>query len=336
MSGPTFRIVVPTYKRPDDLKSFLEALVPQIRDRSNVFLTVVNDASHSPEYEAVLVPHRDHVDYKVSPENGGPGAARKFGTEGATEDYLVTTDDDCIPPPHWTAQMIALAELNPTIDVIAGKISFAETEGTNFVERYYQNLVDVSGASHSHYGILTVPTPCAIIRRRAFEQAGGFDPEFRVGEDSMLTYALFNSGATFMFDDAWLTSHKSENSISTELKRWFGYGRSCAHYAIQTQDWRWVPTFTDGRLISRLRSLHTSWQRTVEAAREAEWNWRERAEITFVELGRQVAYQVGFLTGVRFYKNRFGRGLPVVPPFRERLTGFVFGETTGGENAPRV
>lgn len=68
----SIRIVVPTHKRPGDLETFLEHMVPQIRGRSNVRLVVVNDGTHDDAYQRVVERFADAIDYRPQAVNRGP------------------------------------------------------------------------------------------------------------------------------------------------------------------------------------------------------------------------------------------------------------------------
>jgi len=119
---PSFRIGVPTYKRPYDLEKFLAAIADQIRDKQHISLVVVNDASHDEDYAKVISKYEDIVDYRIQEINKGCGPSRVAALENATEDYLVCTDDDCVPTEYWVEWMEALILANPDVDLFAGEI----------------------------------------------------------------------------------------------------------------------------------------------------------------------------------------------------------------------
>ena len=228
---PSFLIVVATHSRGAKLEGLLEALRPQVEGHPGRRMVVVNDGSHSGDYDAVMAPHLGWLDYRVLEKNRGPGLARQHGCEGAREDLIIFTDDDCVPPPWWLDRAQALARTLPTVDLFAGEgcIS-APTHGG--LRGVYQRCSQFKLApTILNRRLDCVPTAIMMVRREAFEAAGGFAPDFiGASEDQNLTHRIMSLGCMLAYDPYWVTVHHSVSTFGEYWRRFYGYGRGNAHH----------------------------------------------------------------------------------------------------------
>ena len=91
-------IVIPTYKRADKLNRALESCLKQTYE--NIEIIVVDDnvegSSYRNETEKTMKKYLEQkkVKYIKMKKNGGGAAARNFGIDNATGDYIAFLDDD--------------------------------------------------------------------------------------------------------------------------------------------------------------------------------------------------------------------------------------------------
>ena len=97
---PRSAIVVPSFNRPEALKSCLEALVAQ--DDNDFEIIVVDDGS--PEPLSPICEAFPHVRC-IRQENSGPAGARNRGANAADAAFLAFTDDDCRPRAGWLSAL---------------------------------------------------------------------------------------------------------------------------------------------------------------------------------------------------------------------------------------
>ena len=133
--APRISVAVSTYCRPDGLARLLDALRPQIEGRPARELVVINDGSHDARYEAAVAPFAGMFSYQPLPQNVGIARARNEGAARARGDYIVFTDDDCVPPPFWLDWLEARLDANPEIDVVIGTTRPNLPERPRFFER---------------------------------------------------------------------------------------------------------------------------------------------------------------------------------------------------------
>ena len=115
-SGILLSVVVPTYRRPENLLRFLKAICPQLNSERS--LVVINDGSHDHAYERVINQFKEIIDYLPLPQNCGPALARNKGAAHSKGKYLVFTDDDCIPPENWLNTISNYLAVFPDIAVV--------------------------------------------------------------------------------------------------------------------------------------------------------------------------------------------------------------------------
>ncbi|MGI9416143.1 MAG: glycosyltransferase family 2 protein [Hyphomicrobiales bacterium] len=323
----TFRIVVPTYRRPGDLATFLGAVAPQLDRRPNCTLVVVNDGSHDDAYDRAVAPYGDLVDYIAEPENRGVQYARQRGCTGADEDFLVFTDDDCVPEPFWADWLQALVETHPGVDVFCGTTVPVETGSPSLFERFLKATGRTPMPVSTIEGLMVAPHANFACRREMFEQVGGLDMRFSVAEDWNLTGRLLAAGATYVIDRQWITAHAVDQGFRVNLKRWYRYGVGAAHQSIVSRDWRPVAANADGSLtdLARVvaRPVARFWRRTGDKPVS------RGVRLCFAALEGLFActYQIGWRRGLRRYSAEYGMAPPVPPMLEDTLAGFVKSES---------
>lgn len=236
---PSLRVIVPTYKRPQDIESLLRHLRPQIEGHSDRKLVVVNDGTHDEAYASVIRPHLTWLTYIPAPVNRGPAAARNLGAEGADEDFLVFTDDDCRPPAIWLDYLQGRYEAEPWLDGVAGYTRPVFGDPDNWREKIIAASRLLPGATHDEAGRLTCAVTAAFsVRTRFFHAVGGFDASFRPsGEDLDLTQRVLRAGAILEADVNWWCGHTTTDTLKSYLRRYFTYGEGSARYAFTRGDW---------------------------------------------------------------------------------------------------
>ncbi len=314
--SPRFRIVVATYNRPDDLDLCLGALLRAIDGAQDCTLVIVNDASHSAAYDAVLRKHTGEYEYIVLPENLGPAGARKAGFADADEDYLICTDDDCIAPPFWLPWIRAYVAAYPEVDLIAGSTRSALTSGGSAWQRLLNIPTTYPRAHSTGYGLLTAVTACSVMRRDAYEAAGGF-PDHLSGsaEDCYLTQEILNAGGSYVVPEDIETCHKANTSLRDMRRRFRWYGKGSAQTVYSQQNWKLAATASDGSLRDALRSAHaraTSINKHLNA-KTPDRSWLTRVTSWAVNWIISLEYEWGWYRAIRVHRRNGHGPLPEEP-----------------------
>ncbi len=307
-------VIVPTYKRPDDLEGFLAALRSQIVGYPDRRLIVVNDGTHSDDYQAVLDKHDAWFTYIAKPTNGGPAAARNYAAREATGDFIVFTDDDCRAPTGWLDYLQARYEAEPWLDGLAGYTRPVMKNKKSLREWVIAASNVLPGATYDEIGRLTCAVTAAFsVRREWFERIGGFDETFRPsGEDLDLTQRLIRAGAILEADPRWRTGHTTADTIKSYLKRYYTYGEGSARYALTRTDWIHPDLRNYLEPAARKKSVR-AWARSVRSGTV----WKNATLVQRLALAAFAAaiankYAQGFASGVAQFQR------PEAPPPREQ------------------
>ncbi|HYF50918.1 MAG TPA: glycosyltransferase family A protein [Planctomycetota bacterium] len=160
-----FSIIIPTYKRPASLKSCLECVALEKQTYKEPYEIIVSDDAGSDPETRKIVSELPNARAVVGPGKG-PAANRNNGARHATGEWLVFTDDDCLPSPDWLQAFADAAAANPSCAVL---------EGRTVADRPRRSLAETAPINESG-GLLW---SCNFaIRRDAFTAINGFDEIF--------------------------------------------------------------------------------------------------------------------------------------------------------------
>lgn len=113
-------VLVPTFRRPHDLRRCLEALKAQERPGDQVIVTVREDDAETDaflrEYDAAPLPLQ-----VVRLSVPGVLAAMSAGLAEATGDVVALTDDDTAPHLDWLARIEAHFDADPKVGGVGGR-----------------------------------------------------------------------------------------------------------------------------------------------------------------------------------------------------------------------
>ena len=322
-AGCRYRIIVPTHKRPRDLKRFLEALGPLLATRPEFKLVVVNDGSHDGDYQAVIDGFAGEMTYIALAENLGISSARAAGLPGADEDYIVSTDDDCVPGPLWLDRIAALTKAHPGADIIAG---FTEpvARRPGWFRKLWNRLPNASPESSvDNLGLVTAVTANAVYRRPFFLFGGPLDLDLQFAPDDYhVTQTALRNGASFRVEEGFLTGHMERENFRSYLKAQYRYGLAAAEYAVAFADQRLVGLFGEATVRQMVEKCRAGARRQWDAANQD--GRRLPTRMLMAGLGGlgSTALQFGWFLGAKRYQRRLGKTLPEIQKLREQFQDF--------------
>ena len=137
----------------------------------------------------------------VSQPRRGPAAARNLAARQATGDWLAFLDADDLWLPEKLERQSAAASANPDAVLIHADGYIVGARGAPLPSStFFADRVPPAGRQAAS-ALLRSPllTPAVMIRRDAFEAAGGFDERLRMHEDMELYFRLAAGGAEFAY-----------------------------------------------------------------------------------------------------------------------------------------
>ena len=215
MNGPSFSIVVPTFRRPDALRATLVALLALDYDRSRYEVIVVDDGADEMTTRIVgeLAVHGTSLTLETQ-DHRGAACARNRGARLASGDLVLFCDDDMIVDPshlrmhlatrerHGDSLVSAAWQFAPAVEAALRKTPFGRYRID--LERRYQfeaggtPVADDPGCRR----MSLLGSGNLALRREAFWEVGGFDENFPVAgaEDQDFSVRARNAGLALLLD----------------------------------------------------------------------------------------------------------------------------------------
>lgn len=188
-------VVIPAYRAQATLPAVLEALGPQV-DRSGGEAILV-DSSGGAEIFEITSPYR-WLRVVALPDRCLPGRARNIGAAQAGGELLVFLDADAVPAPDWLDRLAS--SLTPGTDAVAGAILNGtpwHPIGTAGYLLEFSDWLPRRRAKVAHGASANL-----LVRKAAFDAAGGFAEDLFPGEDTVLTFRIGQRGRLGFAPDA--------------------------------------------------------------------------------------------------------------------------------------
>jgi GT2 family glycosyltransferase len=225
---PSFSIIIPTHSRPAQLVSCLNAIARLDYPRECFEVVVVDDGSPAPP-EDVIASFRARIEVKLLvQQRGGPAAARNTGAACAMGEFLVFTDDDCMPERNWLRAFAARFLATPE-RLVGGRTLNALPE--NLYSATSQAIIDVV---YEHFntgdGALFFASNNFAVPAKGFHKVGGFDETFITSEDREFCDRWAHQGYCMTYAPEVLNYHAHPLTFRTLWHQHFGYGRGAFRF----------------------------------------------------------------------------------------------------------
>jgi GT2 family glycosyltransferase len=165
-SVPKFSIIIPTCNRNDLLAKCLDCLAPGAQTLPiDYYEVIVTDDSSQITAEAMIQKNYPWVKWVPGPCKG-PAANRNNGAKYAQGEWLIFTDDDCLPECNWLAAYSEITIREPSVYVF---------EGQTYTDRPKQSLAEVAPINETGGYLWSCNFA---IQKHLFQSIGGFDERF--------------------------------------------------------------------------------------------------------------------------------------------------------------
>jgi glycosyltransferase involved in cell wall biosynthesis len=226
---PLFSVIVPTYNRPRQLATCLQALAQLEYPRDRFEVIVVDDGSPIVMDHVIAEGGRQINVRLLKRANAGPAAARNTGAAQAQGEFLAFTDDDCTPAANWLAALAQHCNAAPEA-MVGGRVINPLTKNTftaasqlifDIAYRYYN--ADPQHARHLGAANLAMPA-------QRFRELGGFMPNLRTAEDRELCNRWRHHGLPMIYAPEAIIYHAPHLTFAGFCKQHFSYGRGAYSY----------------------------------------------------------------------------------------------------------
>lgn len=227
---PFCSIIIPTYNRPQQLANCLEAIsrIDYPRDRFEVI--VVDDGSTT-SLDFVIAPEQQDLNLTLLTQpNSGAAIARNTGAKQAKGEFLVFTDDDCLPDPHWLQAFANHLSTSPNT-LVGGAV--VNNLPNNFYATASQMLLDyvyLSYNSNPNQARFFTSNNIAISVVQ-FHSIGGFACNFKIAsEDREFCQRWLECGYKMSYIPSALVKHNHALTLGSFWRQHFNYGRGAFRF----------------------------------------------------------------------------------------------------------
>lgn len=208
---PLVSVIIINYNGKQYLKTCLGGIFSNNYPNYEVIVCDNGSTDGSQEYLEKLTKKHKNLFLVALGKNFGPSFARNKGVEKAKGKYFAFLDNDTKPESDWLVDPVKEMEQDPTIGACQcklllmkepQKLDYAGDYLSQFgllVQRVPGGEVD-RGQVDQKVEILSAKSAAMIIRREAFEEAGGFDPDYFIYvEETDLAWRVWLSGYRIIF-----------------------------------------------------------------------------------------------------------------------------------------
>lgn len=210
-------VIICTYKRAHLLKRVLQSLCCQTMPVDQYEVIVVDDGSRDQTGEIwkLFKPQLPSLRYVNTEENHGLGSALNAGIVAATGEYLLFTDDDCIPQNDWIECMHTALQDEP---IVAGSVA----SPTDSYFKLCHNIATfhrVMSGRHAGYVEFLAGANMGM-RRTGFKIVGRFQEGRRTAADMEWTLRARAKGYRIYLASDAVVVHDPERTTFTALVKY--------------------------------------------------------------------------------------------------------------------
>ena len=226
---PFFTIVIPTYRRFDQLRECLHSISRLDYPRDDFEVVVVDDGSPSSP-ESIVEPCKSQFNVRlVIQPHAGPATARNRGVSEASGAFIAFTDDDCMPAPDWLTKLRSRLDADPG-SVIAGNTVNTLTD--NPYSTASQMLIDYLNSYYNKENARFLTSNNMALSKEVFTWIGGFDTSFPLAaaEDREFCDRCVHFGLKTVFAPEAVVRHAHPLTLKRFIRQHYNYGRGANNF----------------------------------------------------------------------------------------------------------
>jgi len=177
-------------------------------------------------------------------------SARNVGVQASDTEFLAFLDADCLPPQDWCTIALQLFQEQPKLGAVGAR--YVPPQSASFLEQVWE-LDAAQRESSSGY----LPTGGMLLRRAAFDAAGGFTESLQTGEDADLSDKIRAAGWEIVSDPRLAVTHAGSPTTLGQLFRqqiWHAQGSRLLYHGrispIHLFSLTWLPGLLIGLALA--------------------------------------------------------------------------------------
>lgn len=219
-----YSLIIPTFKRPDEVMECLESLTHQTFKN---FEVIIADGTPVKSLEEVAVPFKEKLNLQFLYEEFiGVSEARNMGYEQANGEYIIFLDSDCIIPQGYMEKVDSFLAKNP-LDLFGGPDAADEsfTPLQKAISYAMTSIFTTGGirGKKTHMGKYHPRSFNMGMRKEVFKAVDGYS-DLKCGEDVDLSIRIIKAGfKSGLIEEAYVY-HKRRTDIKQFFKQVYRFG----------------------------------------------------------------------------------------------------------------
>jgi glycosyltransferase involved in cell wall biosynthesis len=232
--APHASVVICTRNRAEQIPNAVASVLSL--DYPDFDLTIIDQSTDDSTREALGAFVDDgRLHYLHSDE---PGLSRAYnnGIRNTVGDVIAFTDDDCIVPPNWLANIVDAFTSEPDGELLYGQVLPYETgEGYNLTPLLEIPTPQRLGKADDRYKVFGMGANFAA-RRRLFDRIGYFDQilgggaPLKSAQDYDIAYRTYQGGGVILLRPEVTLRHDGRREAEDWPSLLFGYGHGDAAF----------------------------------------------------------------------------------------------------------
>lgn len=219
-----YSLIIPTFKRADEVQECLESLTKQtFKD----FEVILADGTPEKSLEDVAVPFKQSLNLQfLYEEYIGVSEARNMGYEHANGEYIIFLDSDCIIPQQYLQKVDDFLQKTP-LDLFGGPDA-ADASFTPLQKAISYSMTSVLTTGgirgkKTHMGKFHPRSFNMGMRKEVFKAVNGYS-DLKCGEDVELSIRIIKAGyKSGLIEDAYVF-HKRRTNLKQFFKQVYRFG----------------------------------------------------------------------------------------------------------------
>jgi GT2 family glycosyltransferase len=226
-----FSIVIPTYNRPERLKTCLDSLI-HLNYPGDCFEVIIVDDGSDNSLHSLVSAYSNELDLTlIQQPNTGPAKARNTGANVAKGQYLAFTDDDCTPDQNWLSALENAFSKTPNA-LLGGKTMNAllnnpYSTASQLLIDYLYDYYNTNSSQATFFASNNFA-----VSRELFHQIGQFDGTFPLaaGEDREFCDRWLHQDNKMIYSPEVTIYHAHQLTLKTFCFQHFNYGRGAFYF----------------------------------------------------------------------------------------------------------
>jgi len=213
--NPLASVIIPSARAEQVLCTIEGLLAQNLEKECFEILVVTPEPDLTAEFDAV------NLKSLHAEELYPPGKMRNLGARHARGEFLFFIDDDCLPPVEWMASMLKVLGHDERIGAAGCRVVSTESG-------FWGRCADYAlfGAyQYDRQSQRDIGSAAMVVRRKAFDESGGFDEKLYASEDWDFNMRLEKMGWKRVFEPSAIVMHQhGRGSLGAILRQAYRSG----------------------------------------------------------------------------------------------------------------